>query len=150
MQGDSRNDGIDLRDFTYDGVLTEKGQLKGGLGQLTDMEEGVLEDANEDAVLLQDTESFDKNDFETLAAKGGFLRSPGGYRVSGQEEDDFSSHELSEDSFDVEENVGINASNHSSPFYRWVGWNNHSAPFVSIWFAFEHVRNFSQMRFANF
>ena len=38
-QGDRRGAEVDLYDFTYDGSV-EDGFLQGGLGQLTDWEEG--------------------------------------------------------------------------------------------------------------
>jgi len=40
QQGDVRSDDLDFQDFTYDGTVTD-GFLNGGLGQLTDGEEGL-------------------------------------------------------------------------------------------------------------
>lgn len=40
-QGDHRGTEMDFYDFTYDGMV-EHGYLSGGLGQLTDLEEGIV------------------------------------------------------------------------------------------------------------
>lgn len=143
-QGDSEQ----FEDNTYDGLRTADGYLSGGLGQLTDLEEGmhdlsmengrVFKGFKEDSV---ETKELERSYEQMLQGNHQiFQKSPGNLKF-----DDFSQDlpKTSQFSDHISEH-----SNETFAVHRWVGWKRepHSAP-LNICFKFDRVRVFSEMRF---